>query len=183
MRKLTVSDNESSNVRSITFDVDDRGAGHLDVEFSSGGSYRYANCTIDDFVAACLAPSLGKWVQATLVRQPIVHPHTNLTVDRATTVVDAATTAIRTIASLRPQSGSSMAREIVEFARNAALGNPPPSLPPDFPQPLPVDGFVRWREAHGQAVMHLGALAEMTPDQATAVGHAILVAALEARAS
>src|SRR5882724_132111 len=101
MRKLVVDD--SSNVRSITFDVDEADVkGHLDVEFSSGGLYRYAECGVDDFASACHAPSVGKWVQTALVRQPQTHPATRLERSSPSPADVSYLTTLQAIASMEP---------------------------------------------------------------------------------
>jgi hypothetical protein len=99
MRHLRVDD--SSNVRSLTWVQDQQDpVGLLEVEFSSGSSYRYSNVSLDKFKSACVSTSLGKWVREQLVAQAKLHPVTKVANER----LDADTTALKLIASMKPQS-------------------------------------------------------------------------------
>lgn len=168
MRKLTVDD--SSNVISVTF----REPGVLDVQFSSGATYRYLNCTLDDFASCCHAPSVGRWVQEALVRQKTKHPFERVSpVVADPPRVDQKLVALQVIASLpNPKPDQ---RSVVRIAREALEGVAPPPLPVELEPPrVPRDGeprLILW--SPGQA-MHL------RPDEARGVGYAMLTAALEA---
>lgn len=53
---------QSSNVRSVGYD-----AGVLEVEFSSGGVYRYAGVPEATYQALMKSPSIGRYVAAQVV--------------------------------------------------------------------------------------------------------------------
>lgn len=76
--------------------------GTLEVEFSSGSRYKYANVSLDKFRSACVSGSLGKWVAQELVKQSKTHP-----VTRLSTGTDPAQqpTALQLIASMKPRCG------------------------------------------------------------------------------
>lgn len=169
MRKLIVSD--SSNVRSLTFDTD-----HIVVEFVGGSVYRYEDCTLEDFRAACAAESVGKWVQATLVRQPTKHPFVPISKAPPPSPLAAEIHALRTIASLRFPKGVDHA--IVDAARAALEGRLPPPTVPEWDVPTVVRGTtevqgIEWPSILGKRVPSV--------DEAEAIAYALASAALSAR--
>src|SRR6187402_150546 len=68
MRELRVDD--SSNVRRLAWRPDST----LEVEFSSGAVYSYANVQLHQLADAAAAQSVGKWVAKTLVKDPVAYP-------------------------------------------------------------------------------------------------------------
>ena len=63
MHRTTV---ESSNVASIGFD---REAGILEVAYTSGGLYQYADVKPDEYAALMAAESKGRYLQRHFVRE------------------------------------------------------------------------------------------------------------------
>ncbi len=80
MRKLTVTD--SSNVVEIAWNEDST----MDVNFNSGAKYRYQNVQLHQFGEVAMAASIGRWVNATLVRHKDRYPVTRLTEKQELTV-------------------------------------------------------------------------------------------------
>lgn len=73
MRKLMVTD--SSNVVEIAWNEDST----MDVTFNSGAKYRYQNVQLHQLGEVAQSASIGRWVNATLVRHKDRHPVTRLT--------------------------------------------------------------------------------------------------------
>lgn len=56
----------SSNVSSIGYDMNTE---ELDIEFSSGKTYAYADVPYDTYQALLNAPSIGKFVRANIINK------------------------------------------------------------------------------------------------------------------
>lgn len=173
MRKLTV---ESSNVQSITHFPE---VSALEVEFASGSTYRYHNCSLDDFASACHAPSVGSWVQSALVHQRDKHPFERVAHTKPSPPVDQRLVTLQAIASVQYPKGMDMA--LVDAARAALEGCTPPSLPPKCSKPAVIAGRVVWMLDDVDVEHFNGSRLSMTPDEAEGVGHALLASALQAR--
>lgn len=174
MRKLTVTD--SSNVRSITFheagspEASPENAA-LDVEFASGASYRYSDCTFRMFAQACATASVGRWVQQNLVVKKDMHRACKIA-DRPTPAVDGKLVALQVIASLPNPRADQVS--LVRAARAALDGAEPPPLPVELERPTAraLTRHVLWSPPPAPLTMQ--------PDEARGLATALLVAALEA---
>lgn len=112
MRHLRIDD--SSNVTELTWDrLPTEPVGHLLVKFKDA-TYWYDNVSIDQFKQACVAPSVGRWVSETLVRQPKTHPFTKTdSIDKAPGREQAA---LQLIASLKSSDSSVADQKLLAIA-------------------------------------------------------------------
>lgn len=174
MRQLRLDD--SSNISAATVDEDAEGQ-YIDVEFKSGSTYRYRGVTTRDFTELCSAASVGSWVQHQLVKKPQEHPVRRVDPTRRDhpTASDRLRTALQLIASPSPEWNPIDAATMQDIARDALSPEQPMTWPTSFEMPVvEVDRNIRWDfSCHPFAVF--------TPDEAEAIGLALIACAREAR--